>query len=331
MKQKRKQQATPKKELNRQLTAGGFKRVPLVPFLWLQADGTTYNTDTQRESKPRFIFIQADGQKWKTEKVVLWLFAGIKPRKGKIHYKDGNAANKTVENMQYISTAQMQPEKVNIENLRTALRCFFELRRNEKPVPQNFETRLKLRMIVDNFISTYKYRNEKYYPVFEKWLHKDFECLQRNETATPAEIQRYTARERQMIIANYINRITAEICEGLQVGTLELKPYQKTKRELYNEKIQLCKQLGIKRKQQKPLRFPPEIEKDFAVLGIEKAEKPDFSKVEKLPTGAKLCIWLHRCIDILQAVEIAYPEISDGAKELQKKIETVIENTNFFE
>jgi hypothetical protein len=68
-----------KRETNKQLRAGGFKKVPYCS-VWLKTDGTAYNTDTQRTAKPRTI--TTAGKEWKTEKVILWLFKGIAPRNG---------------------------------------------------------------------------------------------------------------------------------------------------------------------------------------------------------------------------------------------------------
>jgi predicted amino acid racemase len=55
--------------------------------------------------------------------------------------------NKELQAARFLS--ELQKENINIENLRTALRCFFEIDKKEKPTTKDYYTLLRLKMIVE--------------------------------------------------------------------------------------------------------------------------------------------------------------------------------------
>lgn len=315
-----------KRQKRNELRAAGYKPVPDCAA-WLKADGTAYNPETKRTAKPRTI--TTAGKQWQTEKVVLWLFAGIQPRGGQIIHLDGNKANKAVGNLQYSSIYNTLPhETINRECLRTAIRCYFNIDRKAKPHTSDINTRLQLWHIykVRRGFAT-KHANEPYFNEFEAWIYNGAHIMQ-NE---PQRHENRKERERQTIIAHFLNLFTSEICSEHAAGLLPSLPYRKTKRELRTKETELLHEYGLKRQRAVPLRLPSDIAAGFKALGVECVEKPNFQKVENLKPKVKLLIWLNRCIELLQAIEIAYPEKAGGAVELIKLIEKHISKLNIFE
>ena len=205
----------------KELRAAGFKPVPLSEW-WINNEVKAYNQRTGKTSNPRNI--KTEGGGFCVEKIVLWLFAGIKPRKGQIIHLDGNRANKAFANLKYKTAVTMQPETVNRENLCTAIRCFFEIRKQAKPITSDICTLMSLGAIYEAVNFAERYRNEPYFSVFEWWVSKysggAFRYLQTQltepKTDTPPET--LTTRELQTIKAHFTNLLTAEICAGLATG-----------------------------------------------------------------------------------------------------------------
>lgn len=320
-----KQDKNMKRQKRNELRTAGYKPVPDCA-MWLSADGTAYNPETKRTAQPRTI--TTAGKQWQTEKVVLWLFAGIQPRGGQIIHLDGYKANKAVGNLQYSSIYNTLPhETINRENLRTAIRCYFNIDRKAKPHTSDINTRLQLWHIykVRDFADTH--RKEPYFNEFEAWIYNGAHIAQ-NE---PQQPKNRKERERQTIIAHFLNLFTSEICSEHAAGVLSSLPYHKTKRELRAKETALLHEYGFKRNKARPLRFPSDIAAGFEALGVECVDKPNFGKNKGLTTGLKLTIWLNRCIDILQAVELLYPDKATAANDLIKQIEKRISETNIFE
>ena len=226
------------KRNKKQLQAEGFKKIPYCVGVWLKADGTAYNANTKRISKPRTITTQ--GKEWQTEKVILWLFKGIAPRSGQITHIDGNARHKQPENLQYSSICGLLPkETVNNENLRTALRCYISIDNKAKPRINDFIIKSNLRFIYQKRDFDTRHNKKPFFNVFRAWI---------SETPKePKQPENLTPRERNTIIAHFLNLFTSEICKEYEAGALELQPYHQTKREKRKNETKLLHEFGIKR------------------------------------------------------------------------------------
>lgn len=231
------------REKQKNLRTAGFKPVPLSDW-WINSAGVAYNKQTERQSKPRTI--KADGKEWKTEKVVLWLFAGIKPRGGQIVHIDGNKANTAVENLKYATVVTLPTETINRENLCTAIRCFFEISKRAKPATNDIIVLTYLGEIYKAVRFAERYGNEPYFIYFEKWIARYAHGV--TGMFKPETIEQpnaLTAREMLTIKAHYTNRLTAEICADLSAGVYELKPFAPTPAQRQKQELEKLKAYGI--------------------------------------------------------------------------------------
>jgi hypothetical protein len=301
----------------RELRAGGFKPVPDCA-LWLNANGIGYNPETKRYSKP--LRIQTAGAQWKTERVVLWLFKGITPRYGYIVHLDGNDKNKTVENLQYQRIYNALPhETINRANLRTALRCYWEIGSKEKPITSDPFTRIRLKFIYQKRNFAVMHHKEKGMQFFEHWIL--YSTIPTNKL--PPET--YTARERQTIIAHLLNLFTSEICSDFQNGLLTLQPFHETKREKRQRETALLHELGIKRKT--AARLPKNIREGFVELGLQpvKLGFVDNSKV------AQRVLMIRAKHELQTARHTLPPENAAQIENLLQMIENKVKALNIFD
>jgi len=140
-------------------------------------------------------------------------------------------------------------EKINRENLCTALRCFFEIERNAKPHITDTVVCLRLAEIYRKVSFAEKYRNEPNFYVFEKWIRKYRNVAVFINTEfwqplkpTPELVSKWKLHK---IKVHFINLLTAEICAGLNAGLYQLQPFKPTKREMRKIEAEKLKQYGI--------------------------------------------------------------------------------------
>ena len=65
-----------------------------------------------------------------------------------------------------------KPEKINRENLCTALRCFFEIDRKAKPQINNIVVCLYLEMIYEKVNFADRHYQKPHFAVFSQWIKK---------------------------------------------------------------------------------------------------------------------------------------------------------------
>ena len=227
----------------KELRTAGIKPVPLSDW-WINSTGKAYNQHTGRQSNPRTI--KTDGKAWKTEKVILWLFAGIKPRNGQIAYLDSNKGNKAVENLKYATAVILLPETINRENLCTAIRCFFEIKKQAKPHTNDIIVLMYLGEMYEVVNFAQRFGNEPYFIYFEQWIKQyTYGVMGIFKPQTVEQPPTLTTREMRIIKAHYINRLTAEICANLSAGVYKLKPFEPTPAQKRKQALEKLKAYGI--------------------------------------------------------------------------------------
>lgn len=300
------------REKCKQLRAEGWREIPETEK-WINVKGEQLNQRTGKVQKVQKV--STTYGKIKVEKVILWLFKGQTPRSGQIIHINGDKANHTPENVKYASLNEcVNKEIVNRADLLGALRCYYEIDRKEKPNTGEFITRLRLKDIANYRRYTERNKKEPFFDVFADWLNVDITQIQNIKQI--ADKHDLGIRDTRTIIARYVNRLTSEILNDLQVGKLRLLQYIENKRERRKRETKELHSNGYKRKAQ--IRFPKDIKKGFDDLGIKTPEKPDFKNVGSLQNDAKLIIWLCRADEFLG---IYTTETTDNEK--QRKIESL--------
>ncbi len=210
---------------------------------WINTRGETYCTKTEKIS--RSATVKTKFGTIRTEKAVLWTFKGEPPRGGSVIHINGNNDDFTPGNMKYTTLEDCrQTEKVNNENLYTALRCYLQVERKYKPRLQDIITKTILRLIVDKRKFAPQSDREPVFDVLTVYLD-DWSATSK----IIAEKQNITVRDARTIIAKYINQLTGEIIADLNAGKLEIQPFAPTKRELRKKETVLLHEFGLKRYQ----------------------------------------------------------------------------------
>ena len=310
----------------KQLAADGWRPVP-KSGTWINRKGEQYNEHTKKVRTLRNV--PTPYGRITTEKAVLWLFKKETPRAGIVYHLNGDKSDKTPENLKYaISSDCHAPEKINRADLLTAIRCYWNPDRKETADPRQYITRFRLRYIVEKRYFDHRNAKQPFYRVFADWLG--------NSGAMPVSAAQIAAKhglrtqETLYIIAGFLNRLTSEIKTDIEAGRRALLPYPETKREKRIRETQALHMFGIKRPA--PVRFPKDIKAGFEALGILPPQKPDFSQVGKLSTGAKLVIWLLRADDLLKTYQATTtdPDRQTQAAQLAEKVIQKIGRKNFF-
>ncbi|MDR0420433.1 MAG: hypothetical protein LBH30_03155 [Prevotellaceae bacterium] len=152
--------------------------------------------------------------------------------------------------------ARYKQEKINRENLCTAIRCFFEIDRKAKPQTNNIIVCLYLAMIYEKVNFADRYYQKPYFAVFSQWINQYSSAgmwINRELTGThPPET--LPAWQMRTIKAHFINLLTGEICADLEAGLYTLQAFIPTQAEKRKKQAEMCKEYGItppKRKRKK--------------------------------------------------------------------------------
>ena len=174
-------------------------------------------------------------------------------RKRKKQMKQANKKN--------LPPAHYKKEKINRENLCTAIRCFFEIDRKAKPQVGNITVNLYLHFIYKAVWFKYEHCQEPYFEIFKQWIEqynsdeKQIIYKQAPNTLLPHRIQ--------AIKAHFINLLTSEICDCFKTGFYELQPFTPTKAEKRKEYAERCKKYGIAPPKRKSKKTTAQAAKEF--------------------------------------------------------------------
>ena len=141
------------------------------------------------------------------------------------------------------AAVRYKPEKINRENLCTAIRCFFEIDRKTKPQTNNIVVCLYLAMIYQAVNFAENHYKEPYFNAFAHWIGKYI--YPNREFLQPRPPETLTARELQTIKTHFINLLTGEICTDLAAGVYELQPFTQTNAEKRRIEAEKWKEYGI--------------------------------------------------------------------------------------
>jgi len=121
------------RETIRELTGKGFKRVPCVPDLLVNTAGTVYSLQKGKElRKNKQNAVRTTQGSIKIDKLILSAFCG-KPIQEKSHtkHKNGDRNDFNPKNVVYCQNYESELKtQLNAENLKTAIRCYFNVPKN---------------------------------------------------------------------------------------------------------------------------------------------------------------------------------------------------------
>ena len=232
-------------QTKRNLKEKGFKQAKQYPDLFTNENGIVYSLKAGRELKTtrRNTIILKTGKHVSVPKLVLSAFRNEPIRENThIKYLDGNRSNLSVLNVEYIRKYESGLKcKLNIENLHTAIRCYFEVPKRDK-VKDCIQTRFYLTGIIEKR-SFYVYNCNRY------GLDVFFSYMQgiSNNFKDVGKQHNINIKDVPIIVNGFINLLTSDILADLEAGTLQIKdflPRPKTKTQAIREWNEYRKELG---------------------------------------------------------------------------------------
>lgn len=254
----------------------GFRRIPETDTFINEQGQTMIYPKNQTESRAR---LTLNGKTIRIEKVVLWIFKGEPIRGGKIVHIDGNTANNSPENLKYRTSQALTPENVNRDQLLTAIRHYFSVKKTFKARTNDYQTRFYLKEIIQKR-NRYSAKPTKTETIFFDWCY----CWTTDPTTNKQISEKYglTVLEAKTLIAKQVNQFSAAIIQEFEANKIEVLPYFKPKR-----------------KPTKPAYLPQSIRKAFKDLGLKPTPRPDwkrFTRKEKPSFWEKQRIWIGEAI-----------------------------------
>ncbi|GAT64362.1 hypothetical protein [Paludibacter jiangxiensis] len=228
------------------LRVNKFKQVPDMPDLYVTTTGKVYRFEAGKELNPtRTNKIILAGKQFDVAKLILNAFKK-EPIQRKRHVKriDGNSNNLTPENLKYID----RPEKglkieINGENLKSAIRCYFEVPRRYN-VNDHILTRFYLNDIILKRRFYLEHAQAKGIEIFMQYM-KGFT----NSRARVAKELGLYESDCSNVINKFINLLAGEILRDKEAGFLsvkDFKPKPKTKTQIIREINEYRKENGQK-------------------------------------------------------------------------------------
>lgn len=223
------------REMIQELTAKGFKRVPCIPDLLVNTNGTVYSLEKRKElHRNNQNAVRIKQGSIKIDKLILSAFCN-EPIREKRHtkHRNGDKNDFNPKNIVYNQKYEIGLKtQINNEKLKTAIRCYFK-------VPESYNvknyvlTRIYLVEIirVRNFYEDYKTDNEL--NIFKSYM-QGFA----NSRARIAKEFNISVRDCNFIINRFINELVNGIIKDLENGQLEIMDYlpkKKTKTQILKE------------------------------------------------------------------------------------------------
>lgn len=216
-------------ETIKRLKGNGYKRVPNIPYLYLNKNGKIYSLKKDKELKPTSKnLVRIENEYLNVAKLMLWIFRKEPIRSNQqIRYIDGDKSNLRIENMEYIRKYENGlKSKVNNENLYTAIRCYFNVPQKYKTRDQ-YLTRMYLNEILTIrgfYIDNYKNEGIEIFKGYMQGLINSYES-----TAKQFSISIWNCKH---IVTSLINQLSDNILSDLEAEKLhvkDFKPRPKTK------------------------------------------------------------------------------------------------------
>ena len=213
---------TTKQELRKQ----GFK--PVKGFsIYVNKHGKVYSLnkgDFVKVYKNNQINI--NGKNFNVPKLILQAFKGQPYKTGYIVYIDGNKSNLNIENLKYSSLfTNNTHQKLNNENLISAIRCYFQVSPNYK-VRNILKTKIYINKIIEKREFFINHINTQHIEVFETYI--SLNNLTFTSIEETAKIYNISERDCSTIVNSFINMLSTEILEDLNAGILQTKDYYRS-------------------------------------------------------------------------------------------------------
>ena len=229
------------------LKVKGFKKVKPYPNLFINEYGKVYNINTRKELKAgRKNTVLVKGcKRISIPKLVLLVFRN-EPIKEKTHirYLDGNRDNLSLSNVKYNRTHENKlKSEVNAENLRTVIRCYFEV-----PEHYNVKYHILTRMYLTEIMRKRYFYEENYkrsgFDIFKSYMKG---CT--NNVRTVSKEHYTSISDVQIVVNEFTNLLINDILADLEAGTLKVNDYlprPKTKTQVIRETNEYLKEMGLK-------------------------------------------------------------------------------------
>lgn len=227
----------------RNLKANGYKQVSDYPSLYLNENGTVYSLKKGRELKATAKhLVLVDNEYLNIPKLLLLVFRKEPIRNNQhIRYIDGNRSNFTLSNIEYVQKfGNGLKAKINNEELLTAIRCYFEVKKKYK-IKDYFTTRFYLNWILDERKFYIEYYDREGIEIFRSYMDGVF-----NNLVSVAKKHNISISSCKYVVHGFINQLINDIFLDLKEGKLtikDFKPRRKTQtqelREL-NEYLLVC-------------------------------------------------------------------------------------------
>lgn len=244
-----------------------FKLLDGFTHLYINDAGNVYDTNKKKYLKPTSRNYIKPGNKYlSVPKLVLMTFKGEPYKRGQIHYIDGKMQNMSVKNIKY--TRLYTPEqnnKVNKDNLFTAIRCYFEVELNFK-IRDTFKTRFFLQTIIDKRGFINYHRKLEHIQIYLTYMGLNL-FTQKSITQT-AHAHGLPVRDCLVIVNSFTNLLISEILHELKKGTLHVNEYKPKKPTKTDNKRQINEYLTEHGQKPIPLRKKSlkESLKDFEMI-----------------------------------------------------------------
>lgn len=230
-------------EVIRNLKANGYKQVSNYPSLYLNENGTVYSLKKGRELKVTAKhLVLVDSEYLSIPKLLLLVFRKEPIRNNQhIRYIDGNRSNLNLSNIEYVQKfGNGLKTKINSEELLTAIRCYFEVKKKYK-IKDYFTTRIYLNDILDKRNFYIEYYDREGIEIFRTYMDGCF-----NNLVSVAKEYCISVSSCKYVVHEFINQLINDVLSDLKEGKLTIKDYKplrKTKaqelREL-NEYMLVC-------------------------------------------------------------------------------------------
>ncbi len=235
-----------KREIIRDLKEKGFRHIKQYPDLFINESGKVYSMTAGKELKVcrRNTISIGAGKRISVPRLVLYVFRDEPIReKSHIKYLDGNTANITPTNVEYIRKYENTfKNEVNPESLYTAIRCYYE-------VPKRYKVKdyILTRMYLARILKERRFYDANYIragiDVFENYMKGEV-----NNVKNVAKEHGINFKDVQIIVNDFLNRLINGIFADIEAGKLQIKDFQprpKTKTQKLRETNEQLLKMGL--------------------------------------------------------------------------------------
>lgn len=221
----------------------------------------------------------------------------------------------------------MKKNKVNRENLKKVVRCYFVIDRKHHPALNDYLTKMYLCDIVSRR-RLIERSTDPEIKIFAYWLGLSDPTNPTNPTAAQTAKQfNTTAPKVQNINAKFINLLIDEVLKDVECGLISEKPYFETKSERRKRETAQLHEYGLKRPP--ALNLPKEIRRQFRELGLKPPTAPKVKTT--INDKARLFMWLDECKFEVEKYyfTLKNKDLTQRAQKTKELIETIEKKMNF--